>query len=184
MLKRLRNFLRSELRRSVIYHYARNPAVRVDPSAFPDDEFPVVCLDCGYQLRGVIEGVCPECGAHFDRGRLLVMEYMLESGARLGSWSSRRIAWLVMAMSFFCLWALILAVGVGVSSINQYSLRLKLALLTMFVLLGVYFASCAYLVYSTLRNRQKARAIFEKLKLPNEQPCREREEDLLKRTNQ
>ncbi len=50
---------------------------RVDPAEFPDDEFPVYCEKCGYLLRGLAEPRCPECGTAFDRGRLLVRQYVV-----------------------------------------------------------------------------------------------------------
>lgn len=47
----------------------------VDPACFPDDEYPVYCLQCGYALRGLPDGRCPECGHEFVRGHLLVEQY-------------------------------------------------------------------------------------------------------------
>lgn len=49
---------------------------RVDPNRFSEDEFPVVCPKCDYALRGLPDGRCPECGTEFDRGRLLVQQYV------------------------------------------------------------------------------------------------------------
>lgn len=48
---------------------------QVDPACFPDDEYPVYCLQCGYALRGLPDGRCPECGNEFARGHLLVEQY-------------------------------------------------------------------------------------------------------------
>ena len=47
----------------------------VDPAAFPEDEYPVCCLRCGYNLHGLPDGRCPECGDEFARGHLLVEFY-------------------------------------------------------------------------------------------------------------
>jgi hypothetical protein len=55
---------------------------RVDPSQFPEDEFPLVCPKCDYSLRGLPSDICPECGSQFDRGRLLVEQYAIERGKR------------------------------------------------------------------------------------------------------
>lgn len=55
---------------------------RVDPSLFPEDEFPLVCPKCNYSLRGLPDNICPECGSQFDRGRLLVEQYVIEGGKR------------------------------------------------------------------------------------------------------
>lgn len=48
---------------------------RVDPAAFEEDEYPVHCLNCGYALRGLPDGLCPECGKEFSRSLLLVEIY-------------------------------------------------------------------------------------------------------------
>lgn len=50
---------------------------RVDPAAFPEEEFPLNCPNCRYLLRGLPEERCPECGEPFDRGRLLVLHYVV-----------------------------------------------------------------------------------------------------------
>lgn len=49
---------------------------QVDPSHLPEDEFPIQCLRCGYGLRGLPDGHCPECGERFSRGHLLVELYV------------------------------------------------------------------------------------------------------------
>ncbi len=48
----------------------------VDPTLLPEDEFPVHCVKCRYALRGLDDGRCPECGTPFERGRLLVRQYV------------------------------------------------------------------------------------------------------------
>jgi hypothetical protein len=69
----------------------------VRPELFPEEEYPVHCPGCGYLLRGLPDGKCPECGAPFDRGRLLVRQYVQEwQGAAwrhsaAGKWCSRLI---------------------------------------------------------------------------------------------
>lgn len=54
-----------------------SPDARVDPAEFPDSDYPVRCGHCGYLLRGLSADTCPECGTSFDRGRLLVEQYVL-----------------------------------------------------------------------------------------------------------
>ncbi|MGE0479990.1 MAG: hypothetical protein AB7Q17_05905 [Phycisphaerae bacterium] len=49
--------------------------LEVDPAAFPETEFPVACLECGYMLHSIAQGRCPECGTAFSRGNLLVRIY-------------------------------------------------------------------------------------------------------------
>ena len=63
---------------------------RVDPTMFSEEEFPVCCNKCGYLLRGLPDGRCPECGDTFERGRLLVQQYVFVGG--LGSWKRSRSA--------------------------------------------------------------------------------------------
>jgi hypothetical protein len=41
-----------------------------------------VCSKCGYALRGLADGQCPECGLAFKRGQLLVQQYVREYGKR------------------------------------------------------------------------------------------------------
>src|SRR3972149_2325562 len=52
----------------------------VDPTPFPEDGFPTLCDGCGYLLRGIADGNCPECGTPFARGRLLVTQYVIRFG--------------------------------------------------------------------------------------------------------
>lgn len=65
------------------------PDARVDPSLFPEDEFPVFCPKCDYLLRGLPDNRCPECGSEFDHGRLLVEQYVNEYGKRFCRGTSR-----------------------------------------------------------------------------------------------
>jgi hypothetical protein len=51
---------------------------RVDPSQFPETEFPLHCPCCGYLLRGVPDGPCPECGTPFERSLRIVQQYVRE----------------------------------------------------------------------------------------------------------
>lgn len=58
------------------------PDARVDPDRFPEEEFPLYCPACDYLLRGLPGNRCPECGQAFDRGRLLVEQYVIQQDAR------------------------------------------------------------------------------------------------------
>ena len=72
----------------------------VDPALFPESEYPVRCLDCGYALVGLPDGRCPECGSPFARGLLLVETY---ARVRLPRGDKRRriaryLSWLSLAL--------------------------------------------------------------------------------------
>lgn len=73
MLGRLRRLARFRMCEGAVIP----PETRVDPSRFSEDEFPVSCPQCEYELRGLSGECCPECGRPFDRGRLLVEQYLL-----------------------------------------------------------------------------------------------------------
>jgi hypothetical protein len=72
----MRSWIRKLLPPRVIDGQVVPPDARVDPAAFPDDQFPVYCPQCRYLLRGLTSDRCPECGTPFDRGRLLVGQYI------------------------------------------------------------------------------------------------------------
>jgi len=66
-----------------------------DTDLLPEDEFPVRCPKCDYLLRGLPDGRCPECGEPFERGELLVRQYVFEHGYAMwkatsaGRWAHR-----------------------------------------------------------------------------------------------
>lgn len=64
------------LRRPLFGTQVISPDARVDAAQFPEDEFPIYCTKCEYLLRGLPDGRCPECGEEFERGKLLVLEYV------------------------------------------------------------------------------------------------------------
>lgn len=92
-MPRLRNFLRHR----VAYGQVIPPDARVSPEEFPEDEFPVYCPGCDYLLRGLQGHYCPECGREFERGRLLVEQYVIEQGKRCCGWTSRFAWWTGLA---------------------------------------------------------------------------------------
>ncbi len=66
----------------------------VDPALFPEDDYPVYCNKCGYLLRGLPDGKCPECGTSFERGSLLVKAYAgYGSGARWQHSAAMKWCW-------------------------------------------------------------------------------------------
>jgi hypothetical protein len=56
-------------------------AEQVNPTHFSEHEFPIFCPTCRYQLRGLPDGRCPECGEEFTRAKLLVEEYLHQPAA-------------------------------------------------------------------------------------------------------
>lgn len=76
----------SRLRRLMFYSFLDQctlpPDASVDPGKFSEVEFPIFCPNCNYRLQGLSENRCPECGREFDRGRLLVQQYVVERGKR------------------------------------------------------------------------------------------------------
>jgi len=49
----------------------------IDPTSFTEEDYPVYCTKCLYLLHGLEDGPCPECGTKFERGKLLVTQYLL-----------------------------------------------------------------------------------------------------------
>lgn len=77
------------------------PDATVDPAAFPEAEYPVRCLECGYALQGLPDGRCPECGTSFKRGRLLVETYAFGRRPRRDPrYRLTRILWRITVVSY------------------------------------------------------------------------------------
>lgn len=51
--------------------------LRENPEALPESEFPLHCPSCSYDLTGLVNARCPECGTSFDRASLLTDQYGL-----------------------------------------------------------------------------------------------------------
>lgn len=49
----------------------------IDPKLFPEEDYPISCAKCVYLLCGLDDGLCPECGTPFERGKLLITQYLL-----------------------------------------------------------------------------------------------------------
>jgi hypothetical protein len=87
---------------------------RVDPTRFPEEEFLVLCPKCEYLLRGLPGDRCPECGRDFDRGQLLVQQYVIERGQRLwGNAHGRVRLALAKGLYFINIWLLVMVLLVG-----------------------------------------------------------------------
>lgn len=75
----------------------------VDPALFQEEEFPVYCPKCDYLLRGLPDGKCPECGQSFQRGVLLVQQYVQnEEEVFLRRTFFGRLFYLYMRMVYVC----------------------------------------------------------------------------------
>jgi len=85
--------LRKLLRYRVVSGEVIPPDARVDPECFPESQFPLYCPECDYLLRGLPTERCPECGSPFDRGRLLVQQYVIERGKRLWKRTGKYAKW-------------------------------------------------------------------------------------------
>jgi len=72
------------------------PDARVDPNRFPESRFPLYCPVCDYLLRGLPTERCPECGTPFNRGRLLVQQYVVEQGKRSWKRTGKYAKWLLI----------------------------------------------------------------------------------------
>lgn len=83
---------------------------RVNPDLFDDAAFPVTCPHCTYLLQGLPEPRCPECGQPFDRGRLLVEQYVTREAPSWQAHPTRRKRAALLAVAAF---ALIVARPVG-----------------------------------------------------------------------
>ncbi len=73
------------------------PDARVDPDKFPEEHFPLYCSSCDYLLRGLPGDRCPECGQPFDRGRLLVEQYVIQQGVQNWPRTSKYAKWSLIA---------------------------------------------------------------------------------------
>lgn len=109
----------------------RRCGARVDPSAFSDDEFPVWCPECDYLLRGLLSNRCPECGHGFDRGRLLVSQYVLDFDKTL----RKRLTWWQRHGSWIYAIAILggggLLKGFGFGRLARFSVQLLLLALVL-----------------------------------------------------
>ena len=81
------------------------PEAAVDPTLFSEDEYPVHCPKCSYLLRGLPDGRCPECGTPFERGRLLVQQYVHE-------WKG--LTWKHSRAGKWCWWLLITGIALTI----------------------------------------------------------------------
>lgn len=96
---------------------------RVDPQHFPDADFPVHCPHCDYLLRGLPEPRCPECGQPFDRGRLLVQQYVERQGSRERRRRLATLAIVILSLVLFKPAGVMIgaALGASISTLDDYA---------------------------------------------------------------
>ena len=146
-----------------------SPETQVDPARFSEDEYPVFCRKCDYALRGLPDGRCPECGTEFQRGRLLVEQYILRTRSlrtRLGRFALRclvagagvgTLAWLVL-----CVMYLVLARSPGgLPKLDVLRIELRVVLYAFYLAFAVVSVGFVSLLVAIGRNRQKRRRVLE-----------------------
>lgn len=78
MTRRFLNALAHLLQRPLLGTRVVPRDSQLDLDLLPEDEFPIFCETCGYLLRGLPDGRCPECGNSFERSHLLLRQYVHE----------------------------------------------------------------------------------------------------------
>lgn len=111
MRKLLGKIWRNEVDANRLGRWCRQKTARLDPSDFDPDEFPVVCLECGYELRGEELGYCPECSTIYDRGRLLVRMYLRRETVRRSP--THRWGWRLFVVGLFIYLAPVIVTVLG-----------------------------------------------------------------------
>lgn len=124
LFEKINRFLHTPLFGTKYIHVP--PDARVDPAGFSEEEYPVVCPKCTYLLRGLADGRCPECGTPFDRGQLLVRQYVTRrwqygGGKRFGAIVNYiAISWFLFVAGAFA-WAYFWFKYRGLGSITPQS---------------------------------------------------------------
>lgn len=61
------------------------------------------CLDCGYELSGLVDGKCPECGHSFTHARLLAHHELKMAALRdRRAWMKSTAAYVLYGIAIFC----------------------------------------------------------------------------------
>lgn len=140
---------------------------RVDPAQFDADYFPVWCRQCGYMLRGLPENRCPECGTTFDRGRLLVEQYVGFQLPKRDRWLRGSIWVLRTAMALIALLPLaVFAQRVFPMTMTQGMLKKAVLRLAALQVLGfaLLVVTGALHFAGTLRLRKGRRRVLEAMR--------------------
>lgn len=158
------------LRRFVVWFRGATLArTSVDLPELSEAEYPVFCARCGYELRGLPDSRCPECGETFNRTRLLVDQYVrcrrprTDVRHRVGRWLDTA-AWALLLTPPVALWIL------GTITLRWSSrfpwlystdwvLRIVRAAIGLQILGAVCMVVAIVLVYATIPPRSKRRAV-------------------------
>jgi len=148
------------------------PNARVDPSLFSEEDFPVYCPKCDYPLRGLVDPRCPECGEPFDRGRLLVLQYVTGRTPRykrlqkILSWSSTAAILLVFGLDFggqYLLGRLLINFTTFSAPGDRFILIVRGMRFVQILLLAVLLSEGVVWIALYRANRQKRRQIIEQI---------------------
>ena len=159
--------LRNIFRYRIAFGRIIPPNARANPAQFSEAEFPIVCPKCDYLLRGLTVPRCPECGRDFDRGRLLVEQYVLEGGlgrtgrvSQFAKWCMNFTVFALFVLPFLMLFLLPPRFSQG----DDVALIMMPVTICLMVTLPVSVAVVIRRMILRFRNRKKARRVFESCK--------------------
>jgi hypothetical protein len=159
-----------------------SPNARVDPALFPEADYLVYCMRCGYDLRGLPNEQCPECGERFERGRLLVEQYVrgkrprsdgrYRFARRLG-----RFGWVLIVGAIIVRSSIGVAIKLWNDEVFELMMRAgDLLIRALFTILGIELFGCAcvglssILWLTTLPPITKRRAVKKALRAAQRHP--------------
>jgi hypothetical protein len=146
------------------------PDARVDRDEFPECDFPVYCPDCSYLLHGLPEDRCPECGFEYDRGRLLVRQYVIEGGKRSARRTASYAKWTLISglllasiLPVLCgIWVVFLdPANMSIMARDYFNFAGHIAMYLMFLSPVLFFVSCGFYIRLSFVLQGKSRAVFE-----------------------
>ncbi len=159
--------LRNIFRYRIAFGRIIPPNTRANPAQFSEAEFPIVCPKCDYLLRGLTVPRCPECGRDFDRGRLLVEQYVIEGGlgrkgrvSQFAKWCMYFTVFVLFVLPFLILFLLPPRFSQG----DDVALIMMPVTICLMVTLPVSAAVVIRRMILRFRSRKKARRVFESYK--------------------
>ena len=159
--------LRNIFRYRIAFGRIIPPNARANPAQLSESEFPIVCPKCDYLLHGLTVPRCPECGRDFDRGRLLVEQYVLEGGlgrkgrvSQFAKWCMNFTVFALFVLPFLMLFLLPRRFSQG----DAGGLIWMPVTICLMVTLPVSVAVVIRRMILRFGNRKKARRVFESYK--------------------